>query len=113
MATGRASRTRRRLFAARALISDPANELIFSVASLWEVAIKHSRGLPEFQVDPVLLRNSLLQNGFNELEIVGRHAVRSEITFRYSPVALGVGRCTAALSWLKRSKRCSTDRNPA
>jgi len=48
---------------------------MFSVASLWEVAIKHSRGLPEFQVDPVLLRNSLLQNGFIELEIVGRHAV--------------------------------------
>lgn len=45
------------------------------MASLWEVAIKHGKGLPAFRVDPALLRNSLLQSGFIELDVLGRHAI--------------------------------------
>jgi len=37
---------------ASSLILDPANSLYFSVASLWEVAIKSSLGRAEFAVDP-------------------------------------------------------------
>lgn len=47
---------------------------MFSVASIWEVAIKNSKGLASFQVDPILLRTTLFQNSFTELEISGRHA---------------------------------------
>ena len=34
--------------AARALITDEANELLFSAASLWEVAIKQGLGRADF-----------------------------------------------------------------
>jgi PIN domain nuclease of toxin-antitoxin system len=60
---------------ARAAISDPRNELLFSAASLWEVAIKSMLGRPDFCVDPRLLRRSLLENGYSELAIEGAHAV--------------------------------------
>ena len=42
---------------ARALLADPDNELMFSAASLWEVAIKRGFGRDDFQVDPRLLRH--------------------------------------------------------
>ena len=48
---------------------------MFSAASLWEVAIKHSRGRGDFEVDPRLLRRSLMNNGYRELAVTGEHAV--------------------------------------
>ena len=50
--------------------------LAFSLASLWEVAIKTSLGRPDFMVDPGLLHRSLLAEGFVELPITARHLVR-------------------------------------
>jgi len=69
------SQSRRLSPQGRQLIGDPNNELLFSVASIWEVAIKHGRGRADFQVDPRLLRRSLVDNGYRELEITGEHAV--------------------------------------
>jgi PIN domain nuclease of toxin-antitoxin system len=60
--------------AAVALIDDPANELIFSAVSIWEVAIKAGQGRPDFSVNPYLLRRGLLDNGYSELAITGAHA---------------------------------------
>ena len=60
---------------ARALIDDPANTPIFSVASLWEIAIKRGLGRPDFQVDPRRLRRGLLDNGYEELAITSAHVV--------------------------------------
>ncbi|MDR3482258.1 MAG: type II toxin-antitoxin system VapC family toxin [Burkholderiaceae bacterium] len=60
---------------ARALMADPANELLFSVASIWEVAIKRGLNRPDFQVDARLLRRGLLDNGYCELPILSEHAV--------------------------------------
>ena len=60
---------------ARMAIVDPGNELIFSVISIWEIAIKHAKGLPSFRAAPGLVRDALLQNGYSELDITGRHAV--------------------------------------
>jgi len=60
--------------AARKLISGIGNELIFSVASIWETAIKHAKGMTVFRADPGLLRSSLLGNGYAELAITGPHA---------------------------------------
>jgi PIN domain nuclease of toxin-antitoxin system len=60
---------------ARALLDDPRNELMFSSASLWEVAIKRGLGRPDFRVDPRLLRRGLLDNGYGELPITSDHAV--------------------------------------
>jgi PIN domain nuclease of toxin-antitoxin system len=63
---------------ARALIDDPDNELLFSAASLWEVAIKRSLGRHDFKVDARLLRRGLLDNGYSELPIVSDHVVATE-----------------------------------
>jgi PIN domain nuclease of toxin-antitoxin system len=63
---------------ARSLIDDPANEPLFSAASLWEVAIKRGLGRPDFQVDARLLRRGLLDNGYSELPIVSDHVVATE-----------------------------------
>jgi PIN domain nuclease of toxin-antitoxin system len=60
---------------ARSLMADPFNELIFSPANLWEVAVKFGLGRPDFQVDPRLLRRGLLDNGYQELPITSEHAV--------------------------------------
>jgi len=59
----------------RAMLDDPANELLFSAASLWEVAIKRGLGRADFRVDPRALRRGLLDNGYAELAITGEHAV--------------------------------------
>lgn len=58
-----------------ALIDDPNNILLFSAASLWEVAIKRGLGREDFQVDARLLRRGLLDNGYQELPIASEHAV--------------------------------------
>jgi PIN domain nuclease of toxin-antitoxin system len=58
---------------ARSLIEDDANELLFSAASVWEVAIKNALGRPEFKVDPHLFRRSLLDNDYIELAISSAH----------------------------------------
>jgi PIN domain nuclease of toxin-antitoxin system len=60
------------------MLEDPRNELVFSVASLWEIVIKRGLGRSDFQVDARLLRRGLLENGYGELEIKGEHAVAVE-----------------------------------
>ena len=57
------------------LIDNPANELLFSAGSIWEVAIKRGLGRNDFQVDPRLLRRGLLDNGYGELPILIEHVV--------------------------------------
>lgn len=60
---------------ARALIETSENELFFSAASLWEIAIKRGLGRDDFQVDARLLRRGLLDNGYSELPIGSEHAI--------------------------------------
>ena len=60
---------------AATLIDDKANELLFSPASIWEVAIKNSLGRPDFRAEPHLLRRGLIDHGYDELPITSRHAV--------------------------------------
>ncbi|ACQ67840.1 twitching motility protein PilT [Candidatus Williamhamiltonella defendens] len=60
---------------ARHLMANPENELIFSVASIWEVAIKSGLNRPDFQVDARMLRRGLIDNGYCELPILSQHAV--------------------------------------
>ena len=63
---------------ARKLIDSAANELLFSAASVWEVAIKRGLGRSDFQADPRLLRRGLLDNGYTELPILSDHVVAIE-----------------------------------
>jgi PIN domain nuclease of toxin-antitoxin system len=59
----------------RKIMADPENELLFSVASLWEIAIKSGLGRKDFQVDVRILRRGLIDNGYSELPILSEHAV--------------------------------------
>lgn len=59
----------------RALIEDEHNELFFSVASLWEIAIKNQLGRSDFSVDPRMFRIALLENGYQEMSITGEHVL--------------------------------------
>ena len=61
--------------ATRRLLSTPHHELLFSAASLWEIAIKKTLGRDDFRVEPRLLRRSLLDNGYVELPVTSQHAV--------------------------------------
>ena len=61
--------------AAIKLLRNPRNELLFSAASLWEIAIKRGLGREDFRVEPRLLRRGLLDNGYTELTINSQHAV--------------------------------------
>jgi PIN domain nuclease of toxin-antitoxin system len=63
---------------ARSLIDNPENELLFSAASLWEVAIKRGLGRRDLKVDARLLRRGLLDNGYGELPIISDHVVAIE-----------------------------------
>ena len=62
--------------AAAEMIEDEANALMFSAASLWEVAIKAGLGRADFTVDAGMLRRGLVENGYEELAISGAHACR-------------------------------------
>jgi PIN domain nuclease of toxin-antitoxin system len=57
------------------MMDAPENELVFSAASLWEIAIKRGLGRADFKVDPRLLRRGLLDNGWSELAIHSEHVV--------------------------------------
>jgi PIN domain nuclease of toxin-antitoxin system len=61
---------------ARRLLEDPANEVFFSAASLWEIVIKAAQRKPSFEVDVALLRPALAEMGFVELPVSGAHAER-------------------------------------
>jgi PIN domain nuclease of toxin-antitoxin system len=73
-----AGEPRRLSKAARALIDNPDNELLFSAASLSEVVIKRGLGRKDFRVDARLLRRGLLDNGYRELPILSDHVVATE-----------------------------------
>ena len=60
---------------ARALIEAPENEVYFSPASLWEIAIKAELGRKDFRVDVAALYAALPESGFAEVPVRAVHAV--------------------------------------
>jgi PIN domain nuclease of toxin-antitoxin system len=60
---------------ASSMISDAENQLLFSVASIWEISIKHAKGLESFHARPGTVWEGLLANGYTELAVLGKHAV--------------------------------------
>lgn len=59
---------------ARELIEDVANEVYFSAASVWEIAIKSSLARRDFRVDPDALLPALPKMGIVELAVTAVHA---------------------------------------
>lgn len=60
---------------ARRLLEDATNTLLFSSASIWEIAIKASARRRDFSVDARLVRRTLLNSGYIEVPVSGEHAV--------------------------------------
>lgn len=77
-----ATRSKKLSAGARRLISEEGNSLYYSVASLWEVAIKYALRRPDFPVEAGVLRAGLTANGYQELPVEGRHV----LAFRDLPV---------------------------
>jgi PIN domain nuclease of toxin-antitoxin system len=59
----------------RSLILGGDSEIVFSVASLWEIAIKAARGKPDFRHAARDLRDAALAAGWEELPVSGEHAL--------------------------------------
>jgi PIN domain nuclease of toxin-antitoxin system len=68
---GRSKRLPKRV---RAVLLDAANEVFYSAASIWEVAIKSALRRKDFRVDPAVLVRTLVQSGFSELPVSAVHA---------------------------------------
>jgi PIN domain nuclease of toxin-antitoxin system len=80
--------------AARDAIEDPANDILFGTAGIWEVAIKTRLGRPAFAVRAETIAREALARGFAELLIRWQSA---------SIVILSI-----AYSWRKPSPSLST-----
>lgn len=61
--------------AARAVLNDPENQFLFSVSSIWEIAIKSALRRADFLFDPREIRRQFIANGYEELPILGQHVV--------------------------------------
>ena len=55
------------------LIRNPATDVYFSAASIWEVAIKSALG--KMRADAGAMLRSLVDEGFRELPVAARHTV--------------------------------------
>jgi len=58
---------------ARAIIEAEENQILFSVASLWEIAIKRTSGKRDFKVAPQILRRTMLESDYLELSLAAEH----------------------------------------
>lgn len=65
--------------ALRELIDDPAADIGFSVASLWEIGIKRALERPDFRVEPAALRHALLSASYVEVPVTGEHALAAPL----------------------------------
>jgi PIN domain nuclease of toxin-antitoxin system len=68
--------------AARAGILDPGNQILFSAASIWEIAIKSQLGRANFVVEPESIARVAQESGFDELSVRAQHAA---LTARLPP----------------------------
>jgi PIN domain nuclease of toxin-antitoxin system len=57
-------------------LSDPANRILFSAASIWEIAIKCSLGREDFNFRPEDIQQLALETGFTELPVLSNHCHR-------------------------------------
>ena len=64
--------------AARAAILDPENEVLFSAASIWEIAIKARLRRRDFQADALAIARGAEKSGMQELAVRAAHAASTE-----------------------------------
>lgn len=54
----------------------PANEMVFSLVSIWEITIKHMLKKPGFDADPAILLDALRTYGWSELGLTAKEILR-------------------------------------
>jgi PIN domain nuclease of toxin-antitoxin system len=54
-------------------LCDPANSILFSAASIWEIAIKCSLGREDFNFRPEEIQQLAVETGFTELPVMSNH----------------------------------------
>jgi len=60
----------------QAQLQDPKNSVLFSAASIWEIAIKCSLGREDFNFLPEDIQQLAFETGFTELPIQSHHTHR-------------------------------------
>jgi PIN domain nuclease of toxin-antitoxin system len=60
----------------REILEDPGHEVLFSAASLWEIAIKAALGRADFKVAPSEILSAALETGFAELPVRAAAALK-------------------------------------
>jgi PIN domain nuclease of toxin-antitoxin system len=60
---------------ARTILTQPENQFLFSVSSIWEIAINRAAQRGNFGFDPREIRRLMIENGYEELTIQSQHAV--------------------------------------
>ncbi len=60
--------------AVRRMLEDGDNEIYFSAANIWEIAIKSALGRQDFQADPAEILAVMPETGFAELPVTAQHA---------------------------------------
>ena len=68
--------SRRLPIAVRDLLLDREHTVLYSAASVWEIAIKSSLARDDFRVDVPHLLRALVDTGFVELPITSQHAAQ-------------------------------------
>jgi PIN domain nuclease of toxin-antitoxin system len=63
--------------AAVPLLEDPANDVLFSAASVWEIAIKSQVGRAGFAASAERIAHAAAESGFVELPIRAAHCART------------------------------------
>lgn len=64
--------------AARDIILDPGNDVWFSAATVWEIAIKHSLARKDMPVSGVEATRLFREAGYHELRVTAAHAAATE-----------------------------------
>ena len=59
----------------RSDLADPANDVTFSTASIWEIAIKAAQGRSGFKARPALAWQGAIEAGFEEMEVRSAAAI--------------------------------------
>ena len=77
---------------ARRLITASDNQLLFSSASLWEIAVKNALKRPDFNVDTRRLWRLLLAHGYREMPVSSEHAIAVELA-KSELLGCGFGIC--------------------
>lgn len=60
----------------RAMLEDRDNPILFSAASIWEIAIKAGLGRADFQIAPDRIVQAARESGFDELPVRAGAALR-------------------------------------